>query len=113
MKRLKFVFGIIIGILVMAIVGFTVSVPIVNDGIANKTAKSIIRVELPNDTEYIESFSKAGKLIGNGNGMQYLGGILIRSELSLEELQTYYSQYAKNNFELTALICGVPACILL
>ena len=113
MKRLKFVFGIIIGILVMAIVGFTVSVPIVNDGIANKTAKSIKRVELPNDTEYIESFSKAGKLIGNGNGMQYLGGILIRSELSLEELQTYYSQYAKNNFELTALICGVPACILL
>lgn len=83
----------------MAILGFMISVPIVNDSIANKTAKSVREIELPNDTEYIESFSKAGKLTGNGNGMQYLGGILIKSELSLEELQSYYSQYAKNDWE--------------
>lgn len=83
----------------MAVLGFMISAPIVNDGIADKTAESVKEIELPNDTEYIESFSKAGKLTGNGNGMQYLGGILIKSELSLEELQSYYSQYAKNDWE--------------
>ena len=34
----------------------------------------------------IESLSEAGRLTGNGNGLQYFGAVLIRSELSLEEL---------------------------
>lgn len=45
------------------------------------------------------STSQAGKLTGNGNGMQYFGAILIRSELSLEELDTYYSGYRSNEWE--------------
>ena len=32
-------------------------------------------------------------------GMQYFGAILIRSELSLEELETYYSDYRSNEWE--------------
>ena len=55
--------------------------------------------QLPNDSEYVESFSAAGKLVGNGNGMQYLGGILIRSEQSLEALKMYYSQFSQNEWE--------------
>ena len=47
----------------------------------------------------IESLSQAGKLTGNGNRMQYFGAILIRSELSLEELETYYSDYRSNEWE--------------
>ena len=31
--------------------------------------------------------------------MQYLGGILIKSELSLEDIRLYYSQYANNEWE--------------
>lgn len=31
--------------------------------------------------------------------MQYIGGILIKSELSLQELKSYYSQYATNDWE--------------
>ena len=38
-------------------------------------------------------------LTGNGNGMQYFGAILIRSELSLEELDVYYSDYRSNEWE--------------
>jgi len=95
MKKLKLIFGVII----VALLGFMISIPIVNDNTANRTAKSVKEIELPNDTEYIESFSKAGKLVGNGNGMQYLGGILIKSNLSLEELQAHYSKYAKSEWE--------------
>ncbi len=56
-------------------------------------------IELPDNTEYIETFSEAAKLVGNGNGMQYLGGILIKSGLSLDELQRYYAQFAENEWE--------------
>ena len=89
----------IVSVTIVAVFCFVVSIPIVNDFIANKTAKSIKVIELPDNTQYIETFSKAGKLIGSGNGMQYLGGILVKSELPLQDLQTYYSQYAKNDWE--------------
>ncbi len=89
----------IVSVTIVAVFCFVVSIPIVNDFIANKMAKSIKAIKLPDNTQYIETFSKAGKLIGSGNGMQYLGGILVKSELPLQDLQTYYSQYAKNDWE--------------
>ena len=90
---------IIIVTIVVVLLVFLVSIPIVNDGIAKKTAEKIKDTDIPNTSEYVESFSTAGKLVGNGNGMQYFGGILIKSELSLEELKTYYSQFAQNEWE--------------
>ena len=54
---------------------------------------------LPKQTELIEAISQTGKLTGNGNGMQYFGAILIKSELSLEELDAYYSEYRSNGWE--------------
>lgn len=54
---------------------------------------------LPEKTELIESILRAGKLTGNGNGMQYFGAILIRSDFSLEELDAYYSGYRSNEWE--------------
>lgn len=99
MKRVKIILGAAIGFFVIVILCFLISIPIVNDSAAQKTAKRIENIALPDHTEYIETFSKAGKLVGNGNGMQYLGGILIRSDLSLEELQLYYAQYAQNEWE--------------
>lgn len=34
---------------------------------------------------------RKGSKAGNGNGMQYLGCILLKSDLTLEELKDYYS----------------------
>ena len=61
--------------------------------------KTLCEIPLPEETELIESLSQAGKLTGNGNGMQYFGAILIRSDLSLEELDAYYSRYRSNEWE--------------
>ena len=72
------------------------SIPIVNDLTAKSIEKQLARVDLPENTELIESLSKAGKLVGNGNGMQYFGAILIRSEQTLEELSAYYSHELAN-----------------
>jgi len=98
-NKLKRILGIIVGGFILTLLGIMISIPLVNDHVAKKTAKVIEKIELPEHTEYMESFWKAGKLIGNGNGMQYLGGILIKSELSIDELQTYYSQYANEEWE--------------
>lgn len=96
MKKIIHILGIVMGIFFLAVVGFLISIPIVNNSIARQTAQNIKKIDLPNYTEYRETFSKAGKLTGNGNGMQYAGGILIKSDLSLPELQSYYAQYENN-----------------
>ena len=84
---------IILLIFAAAVILLTASVPFVNDQVARKTANELEEIPLPEQTECIEKISRAAKLVGNGNGMQYLGAILIKSELSLEELKEYYSRY--------------------
>ena len=55
---------------------FIMSIPIVNDYCAYMVEKELCATPLPENTQLIDSVSKAGKLTGNGNGMQYLGAIL-------------------------------------
>ena len=90
----KYVISVIIAAIVAValLVGFMISIPLVNNGSAKDVEKSLTDIALPEDTELVESISKAGKLVGNGNGMQYFGAILVKSELSEEELNAYYSE---------------------
>lgn len=78
-----------------------IAAPFINDGISKKTANELADYPLPGDTELIESVAKAGKLVGCGNGMQYFGAILIKSELSLGELSDYYNSFSENRRECT------------
>lgn len=95
MKRLLVI--LVSLILIPIIVQF--GVQIANNCIAMEVEKEIKSLPLPERTNYIESISAAEKLVGNGNGMQYFGAMLIKSELSLEELDTYYSVYRENDWE--------------
>lgn len=81
-----------VAIVIFLLIGLAVSVPLVNDFSAKNVEKSLVEIALPDDTQMVESISKAGKLVGNGNGMQYFGAILIKSEKTLDELFDYYSQ---------------------
>lgn len=72
---------------------FAVVIPIVNNAVALGIEKDLKRLPLPESTELVESISKAGKLVGNGNGMQYFGAILVKSDLSAEELTAYYEDH--------------------
>ena len=95
MKKIK-----VVGILAaVVLIGSVISIPLINNHTAYKVEKALCEIPLPEETELIESLSQAGKLTGNGNGMQYFGAILIRSELSLEELDAYYSDYRSNEWE--------------
>ena len=95
MKKVRIVFGVI----GLALIVLIFSIPISNNMVAKNTAKRIEELPLPEKTEYIERAYLAGKLVGNGNGMQYFGSILIKSELPLEELTKYYESYNDDNWK--------------
>ena len=109
MKKLE-----IVRILAAAIlIGGVISIPLINNHTAYKVEKALCEIPLPEETELIESLSQAGKLTGNGNGMQYFGAILIRSELSLEELETYVANDgARGEYEIEWLDDGVQIILL-
>ena len=95
MKKLKLV-GILAAVV---LIGGVISIPLINNHTAYKVEKELCETPLPEKTELIESISRAGKLTGNGNGMQYFGAMLIKSDLPIEELEKYYSGYRNNDWE--------------
>ena len=96
MKKLLVIIVLTVAIIFLSVL---IAAPIVNDKVAEKLAKELVALPLPNNTEFIESIHKAGKLVGNGNGMQYFGAILIKSELSLDELKEYYLEYTDSEWK--------------
>lgn len=96
---MKKTLGIILALLFAGLLTLIIGSPIKNDMEAKKVANAIKECALPERTELIDTVSAAGKLVGNGNGMQYFGAILIKSELSLEELKEYYGKLASEEFQ--------------
>lgn len=96
--NLKRILKSICVIIIILIIVTPILIYILNDIIANNTKKELLKVKLPNNTEVVDSISIAGKLTGNGNGMQYFGAILVKTDLSNEELEEYYNQYRNNKY---------------
>jgi hypothetical protein len=94
-KRVALVFLIFLIFLLLYpfITGPFIVGPIVNDAIARGVRNDLLALPLPAETEVIDSMFAAGNLVSQGNKIQYLGAILIRSELILEELNEHYSRF--------------------
>lgn len=88
-KLFKFIAPIIIALPIVLYIALVIT----NDGIARRIEKDLSKFIPPTNTVLVDSISIAGKLTGNGNGMQYMGSILVTSDLSKEELFEYYSQH--------------------
>lgn len=89
----------IITVILVGIVLFLMACPRVNDMTAEKVSEKLASTTLPERTEIVEQIDRAGKLCGNGNGMQFFGAILLKSELTQEELDQYYEKYRKESWE--------------
>ena len=95
---LKKILSVTICIFAISISLFVVGIPLANNNYAEQVEKELRETPLPEKTEIIDSVSQTGKLVGNGNGMQYFGAILLKSKLSLNNLEDYYSAYQKNEW---------------
>ena len=95
---LKKILSVTICIFAISISLFVVGIPLANNHYAEQVEKELRETPLPEKTEIIDSVSQTGKLVGNGNGMQYFGAILLKSKLSLNNLEDYYSAYQKNEW---------------
>lgn len=90
---------IFVAIILIILLLFILSIPLVNNLCAIKVKNELENLPLPDNTEFIESVWQAGKLNGNGNGMQYLGLLLLKSELSYDEINEFYKSYRKNAWQ--------------
>lgn len=90
MKTLKRIIIVFCLILAISILPWFVN-PIINNIRLAQFSRQIYSHSLPRQTQLLEKQCICGKLNGNGDGMDFLATILIKSDLSLEELQRYYS----------------------
>ena len=91
MLSVRKIFIILLIVIIALSTIFYVAIVITNNSIADKIEKDLVSYELPTNTKLIDSLSAAGKLTGSGNGMQYMGAILVDSDLSIEALKEHYS----------------------
>lgn len=96
---MKRILGRCAAVLAALLAVLLLSIPFVNDFAAKRIAEGLRSLPLPEGAELVETVYAAGKLAGSGNGMQYFGALLLRSELSLEELEAHYSHCAGRDWE--------------
>lgn len=77
--------------LVLLLLIFDTAIMLTNTIIADRVETELLEFELPEKTELADSMSTAQRLYGNGNGMQYIGQLLVTTELTEEELRAYYN----------------------
>lgn len=86
------------GTLCVSFMALMILVPWMNDLTALLLQRTLEQTPLPEGTVLCDAVSAAGKLEGNGNGMQYFAAILLQSSFSLEELDGYYAKYRTNDW---------------
>lgn len=82
----------VFAILGALLLGFVISIPLVNDAYARGVESALRALPVPPGTVVEDSSSAAAKLVGNGNGMQYLGALRVSSTRSEQQLQDFYDE---------------------
>ena len=77
----------------IVVIAFYPTIHVVNNSIAQGLENQLLNCELPPHSELIDSASVAGKMLDNGNGMQWFGFILIRSGMSEDMLLEWYNNH--------------------
>ena len=98
---------IVICAFVLMLVLSNAAIMLANNRIADQLEKKLLDYPLPLDTQLVDSISVARKISGNGNGMQYFGGILVGSDLSEDELYAHF-EHCVDGIEGYAFVEVVP-----
>jgi len=87
MKKIRII--IILAAVLLPVIMYS-AIVFANNRIADGLEQDLLNYPLPPQTELLDSASIAARVAGNGNGMQYIGALLVKSELTEDELQEYY-----------------------
>lgn len=96
---MKRIIKMIVFIVIILIFLISISIIVSNDNISKKVEKELKSIPLPSNSKLMDSISISGKLTGNGNGMQYFGAILIKTQLNEEDLEKYYKEYRNGKWD--------------
>ncbi|MEO1768756.1 hypothetical protein [Candidatus Enterococcus ferrettii] len=80
--------------ILLYIVSFILICPAINDARAKKFEKSYASIALPPETERIETYSFCGNTTGTGNHVEIWAGVLVKSELSVPEINRWFETAA-------------------
>ena len=75
-----------------------------NDILLNRYAKQLYSIPLPPETELISQDQALGNLYGTGDHMDFAVQMVVRSSLSVEELQAYYDEFQPKTVEELSLL---------
>lgn len=78
-------------LVLLVLLAVPVSVTLVNDGAARDIETQLLDLPAPEGGEVAESMSQAGRMVGNGNGMQYVGALLVRSDRGIGAVSGHYA----------------------
>ncbi len=98
-ERMRRIIRVLMVFLAVLLLFVAVGIPLINNGVALGIENDLKDLPLPANTQLVESYSLAGRLAGNGNGMQYFGVILLQTELTEEELMQHYASYRTGLFD--------------
>ena len=91
---------LIIILIILAFVFAYRGIVFANDRIAQSLKDTLLAHPLPPETVLVDSKAVAGKMTGNGNGMQYYGMLLVKTALTEEELAAYYRDTLETEYGL-------------
>lgn len=81
-------------LLFIAVFYYFIGGALCNDIKASQIEKAFLRMDMPPGTECVETTSFVGNTSGTGNHTEIWAGMLIHSNLSKEELGSYFKDYA-------------------
>ena len=68
-------------------------VPMLNDFRANKLVHKLMEYPWPPDSKVVEMHAYAGNFAGTGDGIEYFGALLVKSDLDIDEMTKHYAAY--------------------
>lgn len=89
-----------------------VVIPIINNAIALRIENTLKKIPLPESTALIDSISSPGRFPAFGEGITYGGAILIKSDLSRDELESHYRPYLGQNTKVGGVVVQTDRAVM-
>ena len=85
----KFILKTVAFLFLSFLIWWLVLIPVSNNVILSRHVRELKQYAVDNKFEIIEETRGCGKLYGNGNGMEYMAMLLVRSDEELEETDMF------------------------